>query len=133
MKKFWGTLIVLLAFAPLGVAGANALSVSQVIYITATVPPMRFIVVDSHSNIIEITSNSTENVVPKVLRGSLQSSKQVLLTPAILKDYQQKIRGKDLRNADLHFTAATSQAAHKEVSSWLSGLSHMAFLLPSHL
>ncbi|HSX36526.1 MAG TPA: hypothetical protein VLG13_00155, partial [Patescibacteria group bacterium] len=102
-RLFWG-LVLLFVVAPLGAgqASADSMSVSVEIHITGIVPAMRNIVVDARGNIIEITSNTPDNVTPKVYLGSLQNGNEVPLTTAIQKDYEQKVQGKDLHSTDLH-------------------------------
>jgi len=116
-----------------GTVSADTLSVSQTIHITGVVPPMRNIVVDGHGNILEITSNTPENVTPKVFLDSMKDGNETSLTAAILKDYESKIKGRDLRSTELHFTLPDPQAAKVSRPSWLTALSHMSWLRLSPL
>jgi len=116
-----------------GTVSADTLSVSQTIHITGVVPPMRNIVVDSQGNILEITSNTPENVTPNVFLGSMQEGNETSLTAAILKDYELKIQGKDLESTELHFALPDPQTAKVSHPSWLTALSHMSWLRLSPL
>ncbi|HSX36638.1 MAG TPA: hypothetical protein VLG13_00750 [Patescibacteria group bacterium] len=130
MKRlFWG-LVLLFVVAPLGAgqAHADSMSVSVEIHITGIVPPMRNIVVDAKGNIIEITSNTPENVTPKVYVGSLQNGNEVPLTTAIQKDYEQKVQGKDLHSTDLHFSRSAPQTAKAAQPGWLVALRHISLM-----
>lgn len=110
------------------------MSVSQTIHLTGIMPPLRNIVVDGQDNIIEITSNTPENVVPKVFLGSMKQGNETSLTPAILEDYESKIKGKDLHSTELHFTLPDHQTAKAGNHNWLTALPRISLLrLPSLL
>lgn len=111
MKKFWSAVIIVFTLLPAGAAGATSLSVSQTIHLSGVVPEMRYIVVDSHDKVTEITSNTVHDITPRVYRGSLQSGIQVPLTPAILRDYRAKIAGRDMHSTELHFSPRIPETA----------------------
>lgn len=93
---------------------------------------MRYIIVNTQGNILEITSNTPQNVTPKVILDSFQNGTELPLTPAILKDYQSKIRGKDLRSTELHFALPDPQTAKAKQLDWLTALPRISWLrLPS--
>lgn len=114
--------------SPLGVASADTISVSQEIHITGVVAPMRFIVLDGQGNIAEITSNTPENVTPKVYIGSIQHGTQVPLTPEVQKDYEAKIVGHDMHSTDLHFPPPSPVAVEVQKSNLLAAIAHISFL-----
>ena len=128
MRKFWAALAIVFMLSPLGGASADIISVSQEIHITGVVAPMRFIVLDGHGNIVEITSNTPENVTPQVYVGSIQHGQPAALTPALLKDYESKIRGHDMHSTDLHFAPASPVALKTQKSNLVSFLTHVSLL-----
>lgn len=87
------------------------MSAVGVIHLTGVVPPMRFIVVDRQGDITEITSNTLEDVKPKVFLGSLQSGVELPLTPELQSDFAAKTKGLDLSSMDKHFSARRNVAA----------------------
>ena len=111
-----------------GTASADTISVSQVIHITGVVPPMRYIIVNPQGNIVEITSNTPENVTPKVILDSFQNGTELPLTSATLKDYESKIQGKDMRSTELHFALPNPQTAKSSSPAWLRAISHISQL-----
>lgn len=127
MKKFWSALAIVLVLGPLGVASADTISVSQVIHIQGIVPPMRNIIVDSSGNITEITSNTPENVRPRVYLGSF-TGPELPLTPILLADFKAKTRGVDMHSTELHFALPSPVASKVKKPSLLSTLSWVSFL-----
>jgi hypothetical protein len=126
-RLFWA-LVLVFAIAPLGSVQAGTVSISQEIHIRGVVPEMRYIVLDSDGNIIEITSNTTNDVTPVVKQGSLTSDDEVPLTQAVYDDYLAKTEGKDLSSVDLHFAPAAQTFAANEKSSWLAALARISLL-----
>lgn len=89
---------------------------------------MRFIVLDSGNNIIEITSNTTDDVMPTVKRGSVTDGVEVPLTTAVYEDYLSKIEGKDLQSVDMHFEPQAPTVSTSEKPSWLTALTRISLL-----
>ena len=130
MRKFWSALAIVLVLLPIGGASAGTISISQEIHLRGVVPDMRFIVVNARGSIVEITSNTPHTVTPRVFLNSLQSGTELPLTPGLLKDYEQKIQGKDLHSTDLYFTPAKPEAAKTSTPSWLTAISRISLLKP---
>ena len=104
------------------------MSVSQVIHLTGIVPPMRNIVVDGQGNILEITSNTTDNVTPRVFLNKMLDANEISLSPAVYEEYQSKIAGKDLHSTELHFALPNPHVAKTKQPGWLTALSHISLL-----
>lgn len=127
MKKFWSTVAIALLLSPIGSVAADTISVSQVIHITGVVPPMRNIIVDGRGNIIEITSNTPESVMPKVYLNSF-TGPELPLTPIVLKDFEAKTKHVDMQSKELHFSAPNPMAARATRPSLLTALHDISFL-----
>ena len=127
MKKFWSVLVTVFVLLAFGAASADAVSISQQIHLTGIVPPMRFIILNKQGEITEITSNTPEDVTPKVMLGSLQGA-QLPLTTTLLKDYRAKTKGVDMQSTDLHFVATNQQAARVKPSGPLAPLRQISLL-----
>lgn len=67
---------------------ARTLSASQELTVTAVVPAHRDIVVSASGEILEITSNTPEDVTPQVYLGSVAPENQQELTPDLLRQYR---------------------------------------------
>lgn len=117
----------------LGSVSADSVSISQVIHLTGIMPPMRNIVVDEQKNIIEITSNTPEDVTPVVYQGKLAAGNEIPFDAGLQKAYADKIRGKDLHSIDLHFAAPRSETARSRALDVLGDLSRLPLLPFSHL
>ncbi|HET7320835.1 MAG TPA: hypothetical protein VFI84_04630 [Candidatus Saccharimonadales bacterium] len=127
MKKFWSLLAIVIVLSPLGLASADSISVSQVIHIRGIVPPMRNIIVDGNGNITEITSNTPENVRPKVYLRSF-AGPELPLTSALTRDFNGKTRGVDMHSTDLHFALPDPAVAKARTPGLLGVSSFISFL-----
>jgi len=119
VKKFWSALAIVFVLLPFATVSADSVSISQQIHLTGIVPPMRFIVVNGQGAITEITSNTPENVTPKVMLGSLQGA-ELPLTPELLKEFATKTKGVDMHSTDLHFAPrglAAARSKHPALSA----------------
>lgn len=72
-----------------GQVSAAGQSIAQELQVTATVPHHRDIIVDSTGNILEITSNTPEDVEPKVYFESVSDTNRRPLTPELYKQYRE--------------------------------------------
>ncbi|GEM_PF-4891728 len=85
------TTVTLLAVlvAPGGTVAADTVSSAQELHVTAKVLPMRHIIVDPTGQIIEITSNTSEDVTPQVFESSDRPNNQRPLSDDIYRSYQR--------------------------------------------
>lgn len=77
-------------------ASADTIAPGGSVTITATISPVRIIVVNSSGAILEILSNGPSDVTPSVYRDSF-NTKPIALTPAVYNRYAAIIRHTDLR------------------------------------
>ncbi len=84
-------LMLLIASVYSDQASAATLSASQQITVTGRVPPMINIIVDQSGQIIEITSNTTDDVTPNVYLLSLTAGNQRALTTPLYKEYRAHV------------------------------------------
>ncbi len=73
---------------PYAQAWAQTLSSGQEIVVQAQILPARYIIIDKQNNIIEIGSNTKEDVLPQVYLGSIGSNSGVPLTRDIYNQYR---------------------------------------------
>lgn len=71
------------------VVSAGTLSASGEITITARVADTHYVIVDSQDNIVEITSNTTQTVTPRVFRGSITATSEIPLSKDVYEQYRQ--------------------------------------------
>lgn len=88
---------------------------------------MRNIIVNTSGSITEITSNTPENVTPKVYLGSF-TGPELPLTAALMKDFNTKTTGLDMHSTDVHFALPNPLAAKARKPSLLNALSWVSFL-----
>lgn len=74
-------------------ASATTISASGEITITARVADAHYVIVDSQDNILEIISNTTQTVTPKVFRGSTDSH-EIPLSKGVHEQYRQLTESK---------------------------------------
>jgi len=67
--------------------GAIALEIK----VTAIVPPMRHIVIDATGAITQVTSNTLEDIEPKVYESDVKSDNERLLTDEIYQQYRSAV------------------------------------------
>lgn len=92
MRRFIGLIIALLI--PLGVSApafAATQSIAIQIKVTAVVPSHRDIIVDNNSNILEIDSNTKEDVTPDVYQGAAKPENKQPLTTALYDEYRTHV------------------------------------------
>lgn len=70
---------------------ARTLSSSQELTVTAVVPAHRDIIVDNRGKILTITSNTLEDITPKVFLGSVTPENEQVLTPELLQEYRRLV------------------------------------------
>lgn len=76
-------------FIPSETVSAGTITASGKITITARVADTHYVIVDNQDSIIEITSNTTQLVTPRVFRGSITDANEITLTKAIHEQYRQ--------------------------------------------
>lgn len=70
---------------------AVAESITHEIQVTAIVPARRDILVDKKGQIVQITSNTTEDVTPTVYAGNVSEKNKQQLTAEIYEQYREHI------------------------------------------
>ncbi|HET9173739.1 MAG TPA: hypothetical protein VFN56_00480 [Candidatus Saccharimonadales bacterium] len=130
MKRFGRVLALIFALLPCVAApvSAQAVAVSQEIHIRGVVPPMRFIVVDGHGDIMEVTSNTPDNVTPVVRLNSIAHGATVPLTTNLRDAYRQKTAGHDMHSLDLHFALPNPELAKRQTPTLLAKYLHISFM-----
>lgn len=83
------TLIMPLAHA--GHVSAEQVSITQELHVTAEVPHHRDIVIDRRGNILSITSNTTQDVLPDMYLLSQEPANKKLLSDALYKTYRTHV------------------------------------------
>jgi hypothetical protein len=115
--------IGVLSLAP-AAAGAQTISVSQTITITATVAPKRSIVVNDKGQMTKIYSNTDQNVEPGVYLNDVPGESRPL-TPELKKQYddimakQKKVIGVSI---PVEPPRATGESARNVLLSSLSSM-----------
>jgi hypothetical protein len=92
MRRLFGIIIALLI--PLGVSApvfAETQSVSVEITVTAVVPSHRDIIVDKNGAILEIDSNTKEDVMPDVYLNKVAPENKQTLSPEMYAEYRQHV------------------------------------------
>jgi hypothetical protein len=74
---------------PAGTVAADTISSVQELHVSAKVLPMRHIIVDPTGQIIEITSNTSQDVTPQVFESSDKPENQRPLSDEIYQSYQR--------------------------------------------
>jgi len=123
--RFFGTRLVLclpligllLLPAP---AAAEAMAVSQVIVITATVAPARSIIVNDQGQATQIISNTPQNVTPKVYVNKMFGPEQPL-TPSLQQQYRSVIAGhKNLNGVVIDVPLPVTQSVQGDLRTLLT-------------
>lgn len=92
MRRFIGLIIALLI--PLGLSApvfAETESIGIQITVTAVVPSHRDIIIDKNGNILEIDSNTKEDVMPDVYLNKATPENKQPLTPDLYNEYRSHV------------------------------------------
>lgn len=95
MKQLLGVLMLLASFVAVnsasGRVSANVFNPENKIHVYGKVVASQQITLDGAGDIILITSNSTEEVVPRVFNGTVSKASEVPLTDEIYREYRKLV------------------------------------------
>jgi hypothetical protein len=115
-------------------ASAETQSSSQQLHVHAKVRSHQTIVIDDSNVILEVSSNTNEEVTPRVYRNRIQSANEVPLTAAIYSNYRQLIPKGAVRQGILYKYSAFKGVQQfnqvvLELNSTATAEAHLAVLL----
>jgi len=125
VKRLLASLVIFfcaLATVGSGQALADTVVRSQTIHITATVAPMRCIIVNQTGQIIEITSNTPEPVKPRVFIDKVRANTERSLSPEIYSRYQNLISRSNLTKPGVIYRQTKVTPAQRQAPSFIAKL-----------
>lgn len=131
--KFLGALSLLVVLAMPAPVSAATQTKTDTLQVRAEVVSAQTIVIDEQSRILEIMSNSTEAVTPRVFLRQVDAANQLPLTPEIYRQYRLLVPEHTLKPGVLyHVTlfpdALGSLKLSLKETSILESRSHLAFV-----
>lgn len=89
---------------------AETISVSHKITITASVAPAHYVIIDEYGSIIDITSNTAEDVTPRIFLNSVKKGNERPLTKEIYAQYREIVPLGQGKMGHLYKKGAATQA-----------------------
>lgn len=96
MKLFFGKIVlaslaVVTLSIPIATVSAQTTSPTNTIIVTAQILPNHYVTIDQYGNILEISSNTDQDVTPRVFVNSVEKANEVPLTDDVFVFYRDLV------------------------------------------